>query len=88
MKLYVTKGRAEPNTDPTTVATGGGGKEAKFADDLSVHKTYAADVPNNKVLEDLHLCQESVHQWGQQNRVVFDASKEEFAVLHHVHGEG
>ena len=65
-----------------------GGKEAKFADDLSVHKTYAADVPNDKVLEDLHLCQESVHQWGQQNRVVFDASKEEFAVLHHVHGEG
>ena len=65
-----------------------GGRETKFADDLSVSKTFPASVPNEEVLSDLKLCQERVHKWGALNRVSFDAGKEEFAVVHHQHGEG
>ena len=45
-------------------------------------------MPSEEVLNDLKLCQERVHKWGEQNRVSFDAGKEEFAVLHHQDGEG
>jgi hypothetical protein len=74
--------------DVSAAAEKRGGQEAKFADDLSVHKTYPAEAPNSKVLEDLHLCQQDVHNWGVQNRMAFDTSKEEFVVIHHVQGEG
>ena len=29
-----------------------------------------------------------MHNWGRQNRVLFDASKEEFAILHATEGNG
>ena len=74
--------------DVTTAATKGGGQEAKFADDLNVHKTYEVGLPNADVLEDLRRCQQEVHHWGKLNRVSFDAGKEEFVVIHHVFGEG
>ena len=65
-----------------------GGKESKFADDLSVSKTYPTTTSNQEVLADLRSCQEQVHEWGRKNRVTFDSGKEELAVLHHLHGEG
>ena len=65
-----------------------GGRESKFADDLSVSKEYPKSTANNKVFEDLRLCQRTVHKWGHANRVEFDPRREEFAVVHHIEGEG
>jgi hypothetical protein len=38
--------------------------------------------------ENMVSCQTAVRQWGASSRVVFDASKEHYAVTHHTHGEG
>ena len=32
-------------------------------------------------MQDLALCQASVHHWGAKNRVTFEPAKEEFVVL-------
>ena len=58
-----------------------GCKERKFADDLNMFKNYDRDVANEEILDDLALCQASVHKWGAKNRVTFEPSKEEFVVL-------
>ena len=65
-----------------------GGRESKFADDLSVTKEYDKKTTTKEALEDLKRCQHNVHKWGRANRVEFDPKKEEFAVLHHREGEG
>ena len=59
-----------------------GCSEAKFADDLLAQKHYAAEIENDIVLEDLRICQEAAHSWGERNRVTFDGSKEHFVILH------
>ena len=74
--------------DVKTAAESTGGTESKFADDLSVWKTYPAATSNAEVLADLKRCQQQVHEWGTANRVSFDSGKEELLVLHHLQGEG
>ena len=74
--------------DVTAAAESTGGTESKFADDLSVWKTFPATTPNSEVLADLRSCQEQVHRWGALNRVSFDRTKEELLVLHPLEGEG
>ena len=74
--------------DVRTAAESTGGRESKFADDLSVTKEYNKSTKNEEVLADLQRCQQNVHQWGEANRVEFDPTKEEFAVVHHREGEG
>ena len=63
-------------------------KEAKFADDLTMFKLFDTSVPSNEILSEMHMCQLQTHRWGSQHQVSFDAGKEEFAVLHHVYGDG
>ena len=58
-----------------------GCKERKFADDLTTFKSFERSTPNEDILLDLALCQSSVHKWGARNRVTFEPTKEEFAVL-------
>ena len=65
-----------------------GGREQRFADDLSTSKAYPRKTPNDDILKDMCECQESVHAWGVVNRVSFDASKEEFAILGAQDGHG
>jgi hypothetical protein len=65
-----------------------GADESIFADDLNAFKPFASTLSNESVMEDMVSCQTAVHQWGESNRVLFDSSKEHFAVIHHVQGEG
>ena len=74
--------------DVRSAAQRKGGRESKFADDLSVTKVFEKDTPNKAVFADLKLCQQDVHKWGETNRVEFDPKKEELVVLHHRQGEG
>ena len=37
---------------------------------------------NEKVLQELELCQQTVHKWGKANQVEFDPTKESLHVLH------
>ena len=74
--------------DIRVAAESTGGAEAKFADDLTITKNFPATVSNEDVLAGMEQCQANVHEWGSANRICFDPTKEEFAVLHHVHGSG
>ena len=56
--------------------------EAKFADDLNTYRGHAASTTNDAILVDLLAVQKSVHVWGKRNRVLFDASKESFKIIH------
>ena len=62
--------------------------EEKFADDLIITKTYCKNTNHDIIKIDTHKIQTSIHCWGKTNRVAFDASKEEFAIIHHQHAEG
>jgi len=64
------------------------GRSRKFADDLTMSKSYPKDSPNENIQEDLRVVQTNTHAWGEQNRVTFDQTKEHFAILHHIDGEG
>ena len=68
--------------DVSIPATQTGGKEAKFADDLNTHHLFPGGEDNEVVLEHLRACQRDIHQWGVENRVAFDAGKEEFWIIH------
>ena len=59
-----------------------------MAVDLNVFKAFDALTKSEDVFNDLKLCQNAVHQWGDQNQVKFDSSKEEFRVVHPRHGAG
>ena len=74
--------------DVQTAAENTGGKEAKFADDLSVSKDFPTSSSNAEVVADLERCRTAVHGWGVKNRVAFDKEKEAVVVLHHLDGEG
>ena len=62
--------------------------DTKFADDLSACKEFANETANSDIMGELHACQTRVHNWGVQNRVIFDAGKEEFCILDPSHGVG
>ena len=65
-----------------------GFKETVFADDLNCFQDFPATTNNDDVLNDLRLCQVSLHTWGAANRVSFDAGKESFHVLHRTQALG
>ena len=69
-------------------ATAHGGEETLFADDLTVHSYFPTTTQNSAIFAALEETQHEVHRWGQQNRVIFDASKEFHNVLHPSQGEG
>ena len=60
----------------------------KFADDLTCLKLYAKDTSTEGIHKNLEECQKAVHGWGRKNQVLFDSSKEEFAVIHETEGDG
>ena len=74
--------------DVTVSATRDGFRETKVADDLSCDKEYDKKATDNDIFTDLRRCQANVHQWGVQNRVQFDAKKEEMKILHGQRGCG
>ena len=74
--------------DVHEVAEECGASDAKFADDLTIFKLFDTACSNEDVQAAMAQCQTSAHHWGARNKVCFEASKEHFAVLHHVYGEG
>ena len=67
--------------DIHSAAERSGCRERRFADDLSTSKSFERHVANEDIVEQMHVCQRDVHEWGVTNRVAFDPDKEEFAVL-------
>ena len=65
-----------------------GFSESKFADDLNVYKAFPVTVENEQILEELSECQTSIHDWGAKNQVIFDETKEEYAVISRVNPHG
>ena len=65
-----------------------GFQETVFADDLNCYQDFPSSTDNDDVLNDLRLCQVSLHRWGAANRVTFDAGKESFHVLHRTQAQG
>ena len=61
--------------------------EEKLADDLTVTKTYEKNANHDTIKKDILEIQTSIHIWGKANRVSFDATKEEFAIIHHQRAE-
>ena len=74
--------------DVSFAATEKGGEAALFADDLSIQHEFPASESNQRIFDNLKLSQEAVHKWGKRNRVSFDATKEQYVVIHFRHGEG
>ena len=68
--------------DVAAPARSSGGREAMFADDLSVFQLFDRLTPLHEVTEYLAACRDKVHAWGIKNRVSFDATKEHLVVLH------
>jgi len=64
------------------------GKEAMFADDLSVFHEFHRNAEHEFVMDTLRSCRDAVHAWGSINRVEFDPSKEHLILLHPQHGHG
>ena len=74
--------------DVSIPAQSTGGESYKFADDLSVFKSFDKTVENIEVLRQMHVCRHRVHAWGRRNRVAFDAGKEHLVIIHPLLGEG
>ena len=65
--------------------------EEKFADDRTVFQEFDESMQNGDgqivtldstgIFKILKTCQASVHSWGEENRVLFDAGKEAFEIL-------
>ena len=62
--------------------------EIVFADDFNCFKTYPLRASNALIMDELHECQTALHEWGAANQVVFDVSKQHFAVLSQVDSQG
>ena len=55
--------------------------ETVFADDLNSFKAYNGSQGDADIYSDLQRCQQTLHKWGQANRVTFDPAKESFHIL-------
>ena len=53
-----------------------------FADDLNVFQRFSKSTPLDECKEAMAKCKESVHKWGEMNRVTFDAGKEHVIIIH------
>ena len=59
-----------------------------FADDLNVFHEFDRLAEQQDIMVELATCRDRVHQWGYQNRVEFDGTKEHFVIVHPTRGEG
>ena len=58
-----------------------GFEEVKYADDLNAFKEFNAMVDDTKIMDAMDECQRNLHEWGEANQVVFDATKEGKRIL-------
>ena len=74
--------------DASKAVTKCGFKDIIFADDLNCTKVVDSQLTNAEIRAETKECQEEVHEWGRGNRVLFDAGKESFHILHRGRSEG
>ncbi len=74
--------------DASKAVTKCGFKDIIFADDLNCTKVVDSQLTNAEIRAETKKCQEEVHEWGRGNRVLFDAGKESFHILHRGRSEG
>ena len=58
------------------------GQETVFADDLSVFNEFNRDEDDSRITTVMQATRNHVHAWGARNRVAFDPSKEQIAIIH------
>ena len=56
--------------------------DTTYADDKNAYKRFGRDAEHDSIYDDMRKCQDSLHEWGQGNQVVFDPSKKSFHILH------
>jgi hypothetical protein len=59
-----------------------------FADDLNCTKVLGPETTNEEAMAQGKACQAEVHTWGRGNRVLSNAEKESFHILHRTRGQG
>ena len=59
-----------------------------FADDLNCFKIFDGAIGDAFVHTESRKCQQSLHEWGRANQVVFEPSKESFHILDSRHPSG
>ena len=59
--------------------------ERIFADHLNSFKLFVSAASDADIQIEMQLCQESLHNWGAANQVLFDPAKESFHILHQRH---
>ena len=65
-----------------------GGREALFADDLSIFQTFDRHECDVHIASEMQQTRRCVHEWGARNRVAFESSKEHIVTVHPIfHGE-
>ena len=74
--------------DIVVPASSTGGDTSAFADDLSVFQEFDNRTSGDEVFSTLRKCRHEVHEWGQTNRVMFDADKEHLILIHPIHAQG
>ena len=52
-----------------------------YADDLNTFKSFAKEVDDQHILQELNEMQSSLHSWGENNFVYFDPTKESTHIL-------
>ena len=62
--------------------------ETVFADDLNCFEDFPPTTDNDDIVNEMQLCQRSLHSWGAANRVTFDGAKESFHILSRTHPLG
>ena len=74
--------------DVCTPASSTGGRESIFADDSNVFQVFARTCPIEDIYTSLQTCRARVHDWGRNNRVIFDVTKEHLQIIHPILGRG
>ena len=74
--------------DVAQAASSAGGREEKFADDLSVCQVFNRGLDPEACVAGLEESRRKVHRWGRHNRVMFDAAKEHMVIIHPFHAQG
>ena len=68
-------------SDAGQTLRGDGFTDMVVADDLTGMRFYPSHISDDSIVADLRQVQTKLHVWGEDNRVVFDASKESFHIL-------
>ena len=56
-------------------------QEVVFADDMNCYHEYPDFKNHDAIFQDLHSCQNALHEWGLHHQVIFEKTKESLHIL-------